>query len=87
LKNRVSPSAVPDSQLSILNSQLLAEPLSDRELEVLRLIAAGHSNQAIADTLIIAVSTVKRHINNLYGQLAVQSRTQAIWGARELDLL
>ena len=66
---------------------MLVEPLSARELEILRLIAAGHSNQAIADTLIIAVSTVKRHINNIYGKLDVQSRTQALLRARELNLL
>jgi LuxR family maltose regulon positive regulatory protein len=65
----------------------LVEPLSERELEVLRLIAEGHSNQAIADRLVIAVSTVKRHINNLYGKLDVQSRTQALVRARELQLL
>lgn len=68
-------------------SSTLVEPLSARELEILRLIAAGHSNQAIADTLIIAVSTVKRHINNIYGKLDVQSRTQALARARELHLL
>jgi LuxR family transcriptional regulator, maltose regulon positive regulatory protein len=68
-------------------SNALIEPLSTRELEILRLIAAGHSNQAIADTLIIAVSTVKRHINNIYGKLEVQSRTQALVRARELNLL
>jgi LuxR family maltose regulon positive regulatory protein len=67
--------------------QNLVEPLSARELEILRLIADGHSNQTIADTLIIAVSTVKRHINNIYGKLAVQSRTQALGRARELHLL
>jgi LuxR family transcriptional regulator, maltose regulon positive regulatory protein len=65
----------------------LIEPLSERELEVLCLIGAGHSNQAISATLIIAVSTVKRHINNIYGKLAVQSRTQALARARELDIL
>jgi LuxR family maltose regulon positive regulatory protein len=68
-------------------SNALVEPLTDRELEILRLIAEGHSNQAIADTLIIAVSTVKRHINNIYGKLDVQSRTQALVRARELQLL
>jgi LuxR family maltose regulon positive regulatory protein len=68
-------------------SSMLVEPLSARELEILHLIADGHSNQAIADTLIIAVSTVKRHINNIYGKLAVQSRTQALVRARELQLL
>jgi LuxR family transcriptional regulator, maltose regulon positive regulatory protein len=68
-------------------SSSLVEPLSDRELEVLHLIAAGHSNQAIADVLVVAVSTVKRHINNFYGKLGVQSRTQALVRARELNLL
>jgi LuxR family maltose regulon positive regulatory protein len=61
--------------------------LSAREIEILRLIANGQSNQAIADTLVIALSTVKRHINNIYGKLAVQSRTQALLRARELQLL
>jgi LuxR family transcriptional regulator, maltose regulon positive regulatory protein len=68
-------------------SNALSEPLSDRELEVLRLIADGHSNQAIADQLIIATSTVKKHINNIYGKLDVQSRTQALACARQLKLL
>ncbi|NTU86355.1 MAG: response regulator transcription factor, partial [Chloroflexales bacterium] len=65
----------------------LVEPLSERELEVLRLVAAGHSNQAIADTLIVAIGTVKKHINNIFGKLQVGSRTQALARARELDLL
>ena len=65
----------------------LVEPLSTRELEILRLIAAGHSNQAIAATLIVAVSTVKKHINNIYGKFEVQSRTQALVRAHELNLL
>ena len=56
----------------------IVEPLSARELDVLRLIAAGHSNQAIAATLVVAVSTVKKHINNIFGKLVVQSRTQAL---------
>lgn len=65
----------------------LVEPLSAREHEVLRLIADGHSNQAIAERLVVAVSTVKKHVNNLYGKLGVQSRTQALARARELRLL
>ena len=65
----------------------LAEPISEREIEVLRLIAAGCSNQEIADTLVIALGTVKKHINNLYGKLAVNSRTQALLRAGALDLL
>jgi ATP/maltotriose-dependent transcriptional regulator MalT len=63
------------------------EPLSGREIEVLRLIAAGLSNQEIAGRLIIAPGTVKRHINNIYGKLGVQSRTQAVARGREIGLL
>jgi LuxR family maltose regulon positive regulatory protein len=68
-------------------NQLLIEPLSKREFEVLRLLAIGHTNQAVADELIIAVSTVKKHVNNIFGKLGVGSRTQAVIRARELDLL
>jgi LuxR family transcriptional regulator, maltose regulon positive regulatory protein len=65
----------------------LIEPLSDRELEVLRLVAAGRSNQEIARELIISVGTVKKHLNNIFGKLNVSSRTQAVALARELNLL
>jgi LuxR family maltose regulon positive regulatory protein len=74
-------------QRSPFGIQPLIEPLSARELEVLRLIAEGLSNQAIAERLIVAFSSVKRHIKNLYGKLGVQSRTQALLRARELGLL
>jgi LuxR family maltose regulon positive regulatory protein len=67
--------------------QPLIEPLTEREMEVLRLIASGLSNREIAGELFIAVGTVKRHINHIYGKLAVRSRTQAIAKARELRLL
>ncbi len=65
----------------------LVEPLSEREIEVLRLMAAGLSNQEIADQLIVAIGTVKKHTHNIYGKLGVRSRTQALLLARELDLL
>jgi LuxR family maltose regulon positive regulatory protein len=65
----------------------LVEPLSQREREVLGLIAAGRCNQAIAEELVVAVSTVKWHINNIYGKLGVRSRTQAVARARELSLI
>lgn len=65
----------------------LIEPLTDRELEILRLVAEGLSNAAIAAQLLIAVGTVKTHLKRIYGKLAVQSRTQAIAQARTLDLL
>ena len=65
----------------------LVEPLSERELEVLRLIASGCSNAEICGRLVIALGTVKRHINNIYGKLGAQNRTQAINKARQEGLL
>ena len=65
----------------------LVEPLSERELEVLRLIAEGLTNQAIAQTLVVALGTVKAHTASIYGKLNVHSRTQAVARARELGLL
>ena len=63
------------------------EPLSERELQILQLIAAGRSNQEIAENLVIAISTVKTHINRIYGKLGVKRRTEAILRAREMDLI
>jgi len=65
----------------------LPDPLSERELEVLRLIQSGESNQEIADQLVISLATVKRHISNIYGKLNATSRTHALVRARELHLL
>lgn len=63
------------------------DALSQRELEVLQLIAQGLSNQEIARKLVIAVGTVKRHVNNIFGKLGVTSRIQAVVRARERHLL
>lgn len=65
----------------------LLEPLSDQELTVLRLMAAGCSNQAIAEQLVITVGTAKWHVHNLYGKLGVSGRLAAVAYARELGLL
>jgi LuxR family maltose regulon positive regulatory protein len=65
----------------------LVEPLSDRELEILRLIAAGRSNPEIAEILYLSLNTVKWHAKNLYGKLAVNNRVEAVTRAQELDLL
>ncbi len=65
----------------------LIEPLSERELEVLRLVAEGLSNQEIADRLVISLGTVKTHVHNILGKLDVRGRTQAAARARELDLI
>lgn len=67
--------------------QNLVEPLSDRELEVLRLVAAGYSNPEIAEKLIVSTGTIKTHVNNIYRKLEVKNRTQAAARARELGLL
>jgi ATP/maltotriose-dependent transcriptional regulator MalT len=65
----------------------LVEPLSARELEVLRLLATGASNREIAERLFIAEGTVKNHLTAILGKLGVRDRTQAALRARELDLL
>lgn len=63
------------------------DPLSEREIEILRLIVAGHSNDEIASTLMLALSTVKWYINRLYGKLHVHTRSQAIARAHALRLV
>jgi LuxR family maltose regulon positive regulatory protein len=63
------------------------QPLSERELEVIRLIAIGQSNQEIAETLFLSVGTVKKHVYNICGKLGTKNRTRAIIRAQELGLL
>jgi len=68
-------------------SEPLVEPLSDREIEVLKLIANGASNKEIAAQLDIAEGTVKNHVTNILGKMGVRDRTQAAMKAKELGLL
>jgi LuxR family maltose regulon positive regulatory protein len=70
-----------------LRDQPLIDPLSERELEVLQLIAQGDSNQEIADQLVITLDTVKRHVTHIFEKLGVRNRVQAVAKARALDLL
>jgi LuxR family maltose regulon positive regulatory protein len=80
---RELPASIQNRQSQIQN---LVEPLSQRELEILRLIADGLTNQEIADRLVLSLPTVKWHTGNLYGKLGVNSRTQAVARARELGI-
>ena len=67
--------------------QPLPEPLSQRELEILNLLAQNLSNKEVADRLFISTGTVKQHTHNIYGKLAVGNRRDAVAKARNLALL
>jgi LuxR family maltose regulon positive regulatory protein len=69
------------------STQPLPEPLTERELAVLRLAAEGATNQEIADRAFIAVNTVKKHLKNVFAKLEASSRTEAVARARDLGLL
>lgn len=68
-------------------TETLAEPLSPRETEILRLVATGASNREIADTLVIAEGTVKNHLTNILGKLSVKDRMQAVLKAKEYGII
>lgn len=90
LRSIAHHTSAPSYALTLLR---LTEPahavwcLSSREMTVLQHIAAGRSNQEIAEAFVVALSTIKTHINNIYTKLGVHSRTQAIARAKELHLL
>jgi DNA-binding NarL/FixJ family response regulator len=76
---------VPDLSFDKINRQLVT-PVSDREFDVIKLLYDGKTNQQIADTLFIAMNTLKKHINNTYFKLDVTGRTAAIAKLREFML-
>ncbi|MEO9474749.1 MAG: response regulator transcription factor [Cyclobacteriaceae bacterium] len=61
--------------------------LSEREMDVLKLVAQGHSNQEIADQLFVSLNTTKTHISNIYQKLGAQRRTQAVQKAIEIGII
>ena len=78
---RYSPAGAESDSINII------EALTEREAEVLELIAEGLSNREIAERLIMTVNTVKTHIKNIYGKLQVSRRVQAVKRAKQLKLL
>jgi DNA-binding NarL/FixJ family response regulator len=75
------------SRMAPAHVQPLAEPLSPREMEILRMVATGASNREIAEILVIAEGTVKNHLTNILGKLSVKDRMQAVIKAREFGLI
>ena len=65
----------------------LLEPLTEREIEILRLVAAGLPNRAIAEHIVVSAGTVKVHLHNIHNKLNVHNRTEAVARARDLRLL
>jgi DNA-binding NarL/FixJ family response regulator len=72
---------------TVFDSSLAPEPLTEREIEVLRLMAGGLSNREIADSLAVAEGTAKNHISNILAKLGVRDRTRAVLKALELGLV
>ena len=85
-KEKRSISSNPDNP-KLIQSTGLIEPLSEREMEILRLMATGLNNQEIGEQLVISLNTVKSHLKNIFGKLGVNSRMQAVTRARDIGLL
>jgi LuxR family transcriptional regulator, maltose regulon positive regulatory protein len=79
--------AAPSSRRATAALPGMAEPLTEREAEVLRLLAAGRSNQRIAHELVVALDTVKKHVTHVLGKLGAANRTEAVARARQLGLI
>ena len=83
---KLAPVTPPQSEINNLQSAMV-EPLSEREVEVLRLLAAGLSNPEIAERLCLTVNTIRSHVKSIYGKLNVHSRYEATVKAQDLRLL
>ena len=81
------PSAAVQNKRQSRSPQPLVEPLSERELEILQLIAQGLSNREIGERLFLALNTVKGHNRIIFDKLQVERRTEAVARARELGLI
>ena len=79
--------AAPPPRQAVTAVPGLVEPLTDREMEVLRLLATGKSNQRIAHDLVVALDTVKKHVTHVLGKLGAENRTEAVARARQLHLI
>ncbi|HSA99286.1 MAG TPA: LuxR C-terminal-related transcriptional regulator, partial [Anaerolineales bacterium] len=80
-------SVIPIAKELTVTTQMLVEPLSEREIEVLHLMAEGYKYKEIAERLVVSINTVRYHTRNIYGKLNATNRTQAIGRAKELNLL
>jgi len=85
-ENRRHAATVPEPAEK-RREETLTEPLTDREIEVLRLLALGKTNRQVAKELLVSLSTVKTHVQHLSIKLGVSDRTQAAVRAAELGLL
>jgi DNA-binding NarL/FixJ family response regulator len=79
--------ALPATKANVVPDALNTAGLTNREVEVLRLIARGATNREVADALVISEGTVKNHLSNIFGRLGLRDRTQAVMYARERGLL
>jgi len=80
-------SSLPKTKTNAMPDSLDAAGLTNREVEILRLIARGATNREVADSLVISEGTVKNHLSNIFGRLGLRDRTQAVMYARERGLL
>jgi LuxR family maltose regulon positive regulatory protein len=83
----VSPAAATTRQEKLTPNDLLIEPLSRREMEVLTLIALGKTNKEISAELVVSPGTIKAHTSSIYRKLDVANRTEAVARARDLKIL